>query len=251
MTVFSDAVFLWDPGSASEASSDLVTGASASGAITEGTIVTASGRTGRAYSGAVGSRFASPIANLAPPQDWTMFAVVRFPVTAAVLYALQFALSSDSEQFAGLVAASGSTSQVWLRANNSTVPGADDWPQVTVPDQTAPTGFVLVMARFVASSATVGTLEGYVDSSTALGSDGFNDADDSAADRLTVGRLEDSSPGNSTGGQVYAAGVWSRALSSGELAEVVSDPFRYLIGEKYLYDHAASNRPLTRSKRGV
>lgn len=68
MTVFDDAVFLWNPGDALTVSSDLVSGVSAAG-TTEGSIVTNDGHIGRANVGAVASNFNTTVigGSLTPP----------------------------------------------------------------------------------------------------------------------------------------------------------------------------------------
>lgn len=224
--VWDDAAFLWDPGDALTASSDLVTLASASG-VTEGSIVTHLGRTGRAYSGAVGSRFTPPFTEVSPAGEWTLFVVVRFP-SSADLWAITLVNSADSDQYAMIRPGSGAAGQADLRANTSSVRGAGNWASTDPSDLTGNTGFVVLVLTFDASSTTDGVLTGYEDSSTSYGSDTFASSSNANADRLTIGRLERSSPINSTGGEIYAAGVWNRPISTFEIDEILDDPFAYL-----------------------
>lgn len=225
MAVWDDAVFLWHPGDAETASFDMVTEVDADGSLTEGSTVTNGDQTGRAYVGAVGSRFASPIDNL-KTTSWTMMCVTR-STENGIARSFNFANSADSDQWAGIWAARNDAARAYnFRLNGSASQGGNDWPSFQATDQTTSAPYVNVM-RYTRTDDSNGTLEGFVDSTTAFGSDTLASASVCAPDRLTVGRLEDSSPSNSGSGQVYAAAVWDRAITEAEIAEILDDPYVY------------------------
>lgn len=225
VSVFDTAVFLWHPGDVSTPSSDLVTETDAAG-VTEGSIVTHDTRTGRSYSGAVGSRFAAPITNL-KATSWTMFVVTR-STEDGLSRALNFANSSDTDRWAGIWVARNDANRLFnFRLNGSSVIGATNWPAVTPASQDTGDFYVNVM-RYTRTDDSNGTLDGYQDSSTAFGTDTLASGNAGDVDRLTVGRLEDSSPTDSGSGEIYAAAVWDRALLDSEIAALIADPFTYL-----------------------
>lgn len=252
MSLWDDALFLWFPGSSVATSRDIINNETAEFELTSGTIVTSSNRTGRSYTGAVGDRFDDPVSSLRPTQSWSAFMVARVPSSPTDVN-LGIANSGDLDQYAQLVLAAGADGLVELRANGAATPGGADWPRVTIPDQAGNTGFHVVIATFEQTGANTGTLSGYLDSTTAVGTDSFNSSSACTVNRLTVGRLEDSSPSNSAGGEIYAAGFWDRLLTAGEIGQLINTPFHYLdlYGPRYVYETSARNRQLSLQRRAV
>jgi hypothetical protein len=228
--VWDDAIFLWHPGDSETPSFDIVTDVSADGAITEGSITTFDGHTGRIYDGAVGSRFAAPITNL-KTTSWTMMCVGRLAGNSREARAFSYALSTDVDRWATIWFAStgAGPSSLNFRLNGASSQGANNWPSVDNADLTDDTDLHVYIMVYTRTDDDSGTLTAYVDSTTSIGSDTLSSTSACTVDRLSVGRLEDSSPTNSVNGEIYAAASWDRAVTADEIEEILADPYRYLV----------------------
>jgi hypothetical protein len=224
VAVWDDAVFLWNP--RGDRSYDQATETEADRALTDGSLITSAGEVGRLFNGAVGSRFATPIADL-KATSFSIFCVGRLGAASREGRAFGFADSAVGDEWATIwfsnTAAIGSN----FRLSGSSSQGSDDWPSVDNSNLSGDTDFHVYVATYTRTDGSNGTWTVYEDSSTATGTDALASASACAPDRLTVGRLDDSSPTNSTSGEVYAAAAWDRALSTAEIDEILANPYGY------------------------
>jgi len=215
--VWTDAVFLWDPNHGGR-SRNLVGGPTNSDSnLTEGSEVTQDDRPGREYSGAVGSRFPVSSFSIRPPADTTLMAVISSDSGTGC--GLWLGEGTDADQYAEL-----RDDRVSWRSNGAGNSGSSSWPVVPY---TLPSGLAIVVARFTSTGATTGDLEAWVNGVAATPAT-YSTNNALSVNRITVGRLDDSSPINSSGIRVFAAAVWPKALDAGEIATVLDDPFAYL-----------------------
>lgn len=245
MSLWADPEFLWDPAPDADQSMNLVTGEGSDTTLTEGTVVTHRGLSGRSYSGAVGSRFTVPsnLSALDPDAEWTMFCSVRLPSASQDLWALAVANGGDNEQYAMIRARNATTGEMDARIDSSSRSDSA-WPATNPASLSGNTEIVTYVSRFTNTGTNTATLEAYIDSTTAFGSDTANTTNTLAPTRITIGRLERSSQVNSTGGEVYAAGIWSRAISNGELSVLIDNPFLYL-KKRHVYANLATTNTVT------
>ena len=227
MAIWADAVFVWDPGDAVTASSDLISTNSASG-ITEGTYVS-SPRPGRTYSGAVGSRFDGLVAvseSQASTVGFTMMAAINSPTDGDAVWGVTVSDKDVNDEYAGVRMANTTDISGQVRSGGSSQ-GAGNWPFAQWQGDIGDNDIHVVILRVVGNSGfSINDL--FVDGALYV-TDAQSDslATDFDIDRIVVGRLEDSSPSNSTGGGVYAAAIWDRPLTDAEIRALSSDPYSY------------------------
>lgn len=220
-------MFLWEPRSSGQ-SRDLVTGSPSSPQLTEGTPVSFGGRDGRSYSGTVGSRFGSPISNTVSPNELTMFSVVRLTGTGLTLYPLTLSDAAVGNQWIWTrvsTAISPNLTEFSYRLNNQ---GAGGNYIVASPSAIADTAMHTVAIRLSDGGSGLVIVDSFVDSPTPAATNSGTPTQLTGMSNATIGRTEDSSPGDSNGGQVFGAGLWRRALDALEMAALMADPFGYL-----------------------
>jgi len=222
MSVFDDAVFYWLPGDAVTASSDTVSMTSASGSLTEGTAVTVSSRPGRTYSGSTGSRFALNPVSGTHPKDMTIMVVVRTPGTSSGA-GMSYVTSTEGGEYQRVAVSASSPVATYDYRDRGAGPGGTGWPQVDESWAPANEDINVFIATADATGSVVAIELFY--NGVSLGTDSEGGNASWSPDRVTVGRLDDSSPFNSSGIQVFRAYIWDRVLDSSEIAEATADPF--------------------------
>jgi hypothetical protein len=228
MPVFDDAVFLWDPNSDGW-SWDRVNGFPSYGVIGSagaavGVAVSDGGIDGRIYNGAVAEQFPPPIPDFAG-QDWTIFAVVRLAAASRLAEAVAFANDGISNQWVNLRADNAATGLMGLRLASSAA--GNDFINVSPASLSGDTAKHVYVATGNDAAGTL-TVNGFVDSSTSFANASGTPTLPQLMNRLSIGRIWDSNPNNSTNGEVYAAAVWNRVLSGTEIDEILADPYAYL-----------------------
>lgn len=223
MAIWADATFVWDPGDAVTASSDLVSAASAAG-ITEGPFVSTP-LDGRTYNGNVASRFEGLIAAANPQTTgMTLMAAIRCPAGGERILGITVVDKDDSNEWARLDVTNDSYVRGDYRTGGGSI-GAAGWIDSTWNGTISADDIHVVVIRHTVSGVDM-IVDTFVDG--ALYASGIEaHGGDIDMDRLSVGRLEDSSPSNSTGGQVFAAAAWDRPLTNAEVRAVTSDPYSY------------------------
>lgn len=223
MAIWADATFVWNPGGSSTASFDELTMTDAAG-ITEGSFVS-SPRDGRTYSGAVASRFDGLVAAAAPQTTgMTLMAAIRCPSGGERILGLTVADKDDADQWARLDFTNTTTLRGDYR-NAGSAEGAANWPSALF-NGAFDTGIHIVVVRFTPDGAGKLLIDTFLDNAL-YASDYETITGTIDMDRLTVGRLEDSSPSNSSGGQVFAAASWDRPLTDAEIRAISSNPYSY------------------------
>lgn len=220
MAIWADAVFVWNPGDAVTASSDEISATSASG-LTEGTF-TSTPRSGRVYTGAQGSRF-----GVTPITDWTngvtWVTAIRDTTGTATGAGIFIGNSAAPAEYALTYRDTGGVISAQIRDGGAS-PDDNTWPyaQWTAITDTA----VHVVAGRSTVSGTDVVVELWVDGAP-YSARRVPNALTFTENRVTVGRIDDSTPFNSAGIGVYSAAAWDRALTDAEMRAVMSDPYSY------------------------
>lgn len=224
---WADCRAYWSPGT-SRSTEVTHGGGLSTGDLAEGTPVTVSSTDGRAYTGTQGGRIeyeVQPGMQLGQ-NDSTLMVVAARPVDGsdgAVVY-----LGDRSSAFTWFQISCDTAGnwEAWHR-NANVAAGSNDSAFAEVVVGSEDTDLHVLVARMT-FAGTSGSLQLFLDDFATSATDVQTySAGGNILNRFTAGRLDDSSPNNSTSVQVFAAAVWDRALTDMEVVAVLADPFGF------------------------
>lgn len=223
MAIWADATFVWNPGDASNPSFDEIS-TNTAGGLTEGTFVT-SPRDGRTYSGSVGSRFDGLVAAANPhTSGMTLMAAVNSPSASESIRGFFVGDKDSSGKWAQLIFNISTSHLAGYRVGGSSA-GDSNWPRAEY--QLTPDTSIHVMVARYTISGTEMLIDLFLDGTLVASDLESISGGNIDIDRITVGRTDDASPGDSNGGGVYAAASWDRPLTDSEIRALSSDPYSY------------------------